>query len=269
MFRRTLILLLLILFTGCMSESESKGTGMSGVLGENEPVTRAEACAMAALDKYSIDEINSMDRKIAFEDTSIDKWYDKYINAAFAAGIIAGTDENHFEPDTYLTLRQAQFLLNKIKGNDKLRLQYDERDKDKPIPLSVWTAAFERCMDTSRLRTENISVYATKDENRALGENYMLTSIGLTYSDRTDNREFKNRNISAILRDNTVVAVKAVNEGMAVYNGVEITDRSDNSITVKLNGGTRKFSLENNTFNIGEKVNILFDTDGTYEIKYT
>ncbi len=267
MLKRTLFILLLAFITGCSSPSKNTDS-RAGVIGENEPVTRAEACAMAALSKYSSEDINAMDRKITFEDTSIDKWYDKYINAAFTAGLIAGTDENHFEPEEYLTLRQAQFLINKIKGNDKLKLQYDERDKDKPIPYSVWTAAFERSMDTSKLRTENISVYATKDENRALGDDYMLTSIGLTYSDRADNTEYKNRNISAILRDNTIVAVKAYNEGMAVYNGVEVTDSSDSSITVQLSGGTRRFSIENNSFNKGDKVNIIFDTDGTYEVQY-
>lgn len=268
MFKRTLLFLALIFITGCGSADKGAKSSISGVIGENEPVTRAEACAMAALDKYSLDEINSMDRSIKFEDTSIDKWYDKYINAAYSAGLIAGIDENCFAPDSYLTLRQAQFLINKIKGNDKLKLRYDEKDKDKPIPMSVWIAAFERSMDTTRLRSENISVYATKDENKALGDSYMLTSLGLTYSDRGDNRNYKDRNISAILRDNTIVAVKAYNEGMAVYNSVEVIDRSENSITVQLSGGTRKFGIENNSFNKGDKVNITFDTDGTYEVKY-
>ncbi len=268
MFRKTLIFFALILAAGCMRESGSKSTPATGLIGENEPITRAEACAMAALNRYSLTEIDNMDRTITFEDTSADKWYDKYINAAFSAGIIAGTDEQHFDPEGYLTLRQAQFMINKIKGNDKLKLRYDEKDRDKPIPYSIWTAAFERSMDTSKLRSENISVYATKDENRALGDSYILTSAGLLCSDKTDNREYKNRNISAILRDNTIVAVKGFNEGMAVYENAEITDRSENSITVQLNGGTRKFTLEENSFNIGDRVQITFDTDGTYDIKY-
>ncbi len=267
MFRKILFVFIIIALTGC---TDAKKTSyVTGPIGENEPVTRAEASKMAALNRYTMSEINSMDRSISFEDTSIDKWYDKYINAAYTAGFIAGTDEKHFEPEAYLTLRQAQFLINKIKGNDKLKLQYDERDRDKPIPYSVWVAAFERSMDTSKLKTDNISVYATKDENRALGNDYMLTSLGLTYSDDTDNTLYRNKNISAVIRDNVIVAVKAVNESMAVYDNVEVTDRNDNSITVRLSGGTRKFSLENNSFNVGDRVNIIFNTDGTYEVRST
>lgn len=267
MFRKVFIILIIIILSGCADTQKAVST--TGLVGENEPVTRAEASKMAALNKYSISEINSMDRIISFEDTSIDKWYDKYINAAYTAGLIAGTDERHFEPETYLTLRQAQFLINKIKGNDKLKLQYDERDKDKPIPYSVWVAAFERSMDTSKLKTDNISIYATKEENKALGSDYMLTGLGLTYSDNTDNTQYKNKNISAVVRDNTIVAVKAINDTMAVYNNVEITDRNDKSITVQLKGGTRKFSLEHNSFNVGDRVNIIFNTDGTYEVRNT
>ncbi len=264
MLRKTFMIILLIVLSGCTNAQSHES--QAGIIGENDPVTRAEASRMAALDKYSISEINSMDRNITFEDTSIDKWYDKYINAAYAAGLIAGTDEKHFEPESYLTLRQAQFLINKIKGNDKLKLRFDERDKDKPIPYSVWVAAFERSMDTSKLRTGNISIYATKEENKALGNDYMLTDLGLTYFDDSDNTKYRNKNISAIIRENTIVAVKAVNETMAVYNNVEITDRSDNSVTVQLKGGTRKFSLENNSFDVGDSVNIVFGADGTYEV---
>jgi hypothetical protein len=103
---------IIILFVGCQSKTHYKSA--VGVVGEYSPVTRAEVAKMLALSKYGIDEIREMPRQILFTDTNSDFWYDKYINAAYTANLISGADETHFEPDKYLTLRQAQYLITRL-----------------------------------------------------------------------------------------------------------------------------------------------------------
>ena len=111
--RRFLFLLLIVLLCGCSESDINSNTATVGKYGESMPVTRAEVCKMIALSKYSPEEIDLLERKIVFKDTDMNKWYDKYINSAFTCGYISGVDEEHFDPEGYLSLRQAQFLIKK------------------------------------------------------------------------------------------------------------------------------------------------------------
>ena len=100
----------LLLIAGCGNSSDdnvSDGTVSEGKIGDDVPVKRSQVAKMLALTVYDINAIENMERTIVFEDTSVNQPYDKYINAAFNAGLISGADETHFEPDTYLSLEQA------------------------------------------------------------------------------------------------------------------------------------------------------------------
>lgn len=258
--------LILILCFGCTNQANNMRQSNNGLIGENEPITRAEACKMAAFNKYSLEEINNLDRVIQFSDTSIDKWYDKYINAAFTAGFISGTEGNLVQPEEYLSLRQAQFLIDKIKGNANLKLQYSEEDKDKPIPYSVWVAAFEKTMDTTKLRSADITAYGTGSQCKELGESFMLTNLGITYIDQINGANYADKCFTAIVRDNSLIAVKSMSANMPIYDNVEVISSGNKFIVVKLAGGSRRFALDNVSFRDGDFVNIAFNNDGSYSV---
>ena len=158
--RRFLFLLLIVLLCGCSESDSNSNTATVGKYGESMPVTRAEVCKMIALSKYSPEEIDLLERKIVFKDTDMNKWYDKYINSAFTCGYISGVDEEHFDPEGYLSLRQAQFLINKITNSEKLKLKYNEEDKDKPISYAMWVEAFEKSAKIANLKVANQSIAA-------------------------------------------------------------------------------------------------------------
>lgn len=254
---------MIIMLAGCSESSSDKV--QEGIVGENEPVTRAEAARMIALNVYNIEEINKMERKITFQDTDISKWYDKYINAAFTAGLIAGVDENNFAPDEYLTLRQAQFLLDAMKQDNKVKLQYSPEDKDKPIPCNIWVTAFEKSMDTSKLQTKNIKIYADKDQYKDLGDNMYITDAGVTLYEGYEKLSY-NEEITALLNGNTIAALKSISN-INEYANMEVVESGSKYVTVKVPGGIRKYSVSNNSAEAGEIVNIKINENGEYSIE--
>lgn len=262
MFRSFFIVVMVLALVGCGKSSDSIKTG---VVGENEPITRAEAAKMVSLNKYNIEEINSLERKITFKDTDISKWYDKYINAAYTSNLIAGVDVEHFAPEEYLSLRQAQFLLDKIKSDNKVKLQYKPEDKDKPIPYNIWVAAFEKDMNTERLKSENIKIYADSSQCKKLSDNYIISDLGLTYYEGDEKLESGNE-IGAIVNNRVIVALKSVNQ-VKEFDNLEVVEATDKYVRVKVPGGTRKFEIKDNTAIVGEKIKIEIDNNGVYSIQ--
>ncbi len=262
MFRNFFLLIMIMALIGCTAADINSNTVYTGTVGENEPITRAEAARMVSLNRYTLEEINNMERVISFEDTDISKWYDKYINAAYNAGFIAGVDEEHFAPDEYLTLRQSQFLLDKLKADNKIKLQYAQEDKDKPIPYNIWVSAFEKDMNTDKLETVNIKIYADKTQCKMLGDNFYITDLGVTYYEGYESLA-SDSEICAVVNANAIAALKSVSN-IDEYKGLEVVERGDKYISVKVPGGVRRFEGENNV-NVGDIVNIQIE-NGVYKI---
>ncbi len=264
MFRNFFVCFIILMLSGCSFQNKSTQSADMGIVGENEPVTRAEAARMVSLDKYSLDDINKMERTITFEDTDITKWYDKYINSAFTAGLIAGVDSEHFAPEEYLSLRQAQFLLDKLSSDGSVRLRYAQEDKDKPIPYSIWVTAFEKCMDKNMLSTGTYKIYADCSQCRALGDNYYITELGVTEYEG-DEKIDSSCEINAIVSKDAIAALKSVNK-IKEYNDLEVVECGSGYVKVKVPAGVRRFRLDSAELNMGDKINIEVDDEG-YHIK--
>lgn len=261
LYKLFLLSVLIFCLCGCNKKYQPKQTG---AIGENQPVTRGEVARMVALNQYSIEEINTMDRQIAFSDTNINEWYDKYINAAYSAKLIAGVDEEHFEPDGYLTLRQAQFLLNKLSKDGSVRLQYLEEDRDKPIPEDVWIQAFEKSMNKDLLKRETVNIYADSSQCKKLGNNLFVTDKGITYYEGYENIS-SDCKVTALMRGKDIVALVSV-EPITEYSNLTVTDKSKDYVEVSLPSGTRRFKVGENDVVSGDKITIAVANEG-YSIK--
>lgn len=267
---KIIFLILMILLTGCgqANSNNTTTTDLTGFIGEKEPVTRAEAAKALALSQYSPEQINNLERIIQFNDTDVIQWYDKYINAAYTAKLISGTTDETFSPDDYLTLVQAQQLIKKINSRGNFELKYNEADKDKPISYKIWLEAFSRAVD-DKITNCNIFIYATGNDCKELGDYYILCNGGLRHTDGIDCTPYKDKTLNVIMKGTEIIGlVKVVDENPKLEN-ISITDSDKNSITVQLNGATRKFNIDNsnNTFNTGDNVNITFDKSGQYQIE--
>lgn len=267
---RFLFFMILIMLCGCSGEKNTTTLSTVGKYGENIPITRAEVCKMMALAKYNSEDIDLLERKISFEDTDMKKWYDKYINSAFTSGYVSGVDDTHFEPEGYLSLRQAQFLINKISKSEKLQLKYNPEDRDKPISYAMWVEAFEKIAEKEKLNfiSQDLVVYATKDQCSKLGEDYILTDKGLFETDGIDFSAYYDCKLNVITKGKEISAIKSIVSDCPEINNATVVQTNSKGVDVKINGATRFFKIENSPYKKGDKVKISFLKNGNYEIKY-
>ena len=169
-----------------------------------------------------------------------------------------------------MSLRQAQFLINKITNSEKLKLKYNEEDKDKPISYSMWVEAFEKSAKIANLKVANQSVvvYATKEQCSKLGDDFILTDKGLLKADGIDFSAYYDCQINVITREKEIAAIKSIENDCPVIDNLTVVKANSKVIDVQLNGATRFFKIENSTYKEGDKVKISFLKNGAYEIKY-
>lgn len=249
------IFLLILLCTGCV-KSQSAANNQIGIVGGNEIITRAQTAKMLALTKYSRAEIDKLERIIDFNDSDAEKWYDKYINAAYTAGLISGTDSDNFSPDEPLTINQAQMLIDKLYTSGRLQLKYDVADKDKPIPYSVWLEAYERLCQKNNypIKASSIMIYATKAQCKELGDSFILCNGGLMCCEGTDISKFSDNTCYVLLRDNDIAAVKSVVTNSPVLQSAVVEEVKEDKVGVRINGGIRYFADSNGA--VGDKIDI-------------
>ncbi len=199
---------------------------------------------MLALSVYDINAIESLERKIVFTDTDISKSYDKYINAAFTSGLISGADETHFEPEAYLSLEQAQFLLNKLDKSGTLKLQYNRDDRKKPISAAMWTEVYERVMElnnNANIISCNIIPYATGENCSELGSRFIMTDRGLLSRECLDMDNYNDCTVTAIIRDKEILALKEIVNDMPSVMGAVVVGNDTEGVTLDLGGIERYF----------------------------
>ncbi len=266
-----IFLLITILLAGC-DNSSSNGTENAvvtdnGVVGEKEPITRAQVAKMLALSIYSQDEIDNMERVIAFTDTDTSKWYDKYINAAYNANLISGVTDISFMPDKELTLVQAKVLVRELNKNNNFELKYNESDKDKPISYKTWLEAFTKAVG-NKITLCNIFVYATGNQCKELGEKYVLCNGGLRTADGIDMTPYEDKILYVAMKGTEILGIIKISDFEPVLKKSEVIDISRHSITIKLSEAERKFKVDNNeqSFKIGDSVDVAFNKQGEYKI---
>jgi hypothetical protein len=251
---------MILLVTGCKTDTQVKST--VGVVGEYSPVTRAEVARMLALSKYGLDEIRSMQREILFTDTNSSLWYDKYINAAYKAQLISGADETHFNPTQYLTLRQAQYLLNKLSGGETLKLEYAEEDRNKPIAYSMWCEGFGKAASKGGLnvKEEEIIVIGEAGNCPKLDADYRITDKGVKHFEGiTDS--YASLKLKVLASGDEVLAVEEITSDKPTIDGAVILKNEKNGVRVKLNGCERFFYYDGEKYDEGETVSIEFEGD--------
>lgn len=267
---RIILFLLIIMLTGCGQApgNEKSAEPLTGYVGEREPVTRAEAAKMLALSQYTLEEINDLERIIAFKDTDITKWYDKYINAAYTAGLIAGADSSSFAPEESLTLRQAQVLVKKLNTRGSFELKYNQADRDKPISYKIWLEAFTRAAE-GKVTSCNIFVCATGRDCKELSDKYIICNGGLRGSEGVELYTYRDKIINVVMKDTEILGVTRVVNSAPTLERSEITQCGGSYVTIKLRGAERRLNIDNsdNKFKKGDFVNINFNEDGGYTVE--
>ncbi len=250
-----IICLLCFIFVGC-SKNNNKFNIEPGVIGNDYPVDRATVSKMMALSKHSKKEILSLDNVINFKDVDKDSWYNKYINCAYINQDMSGVLDEKFSPDGNLTVNQTQFLINKYDKNKKIKI--DDKNKDKPISYALWTEIYSKVIKNENILEEDIVILATKDTNKDLKDDYVITDKGLYSFEGIKINNYLNSKIKVLKRDREIVAIMEVLEIEPTLEKCYIENVGKNFVDIFVGGARKRLQIKNDNINIQEE-NILAD----------
>jgi len=218
--------------------------------GTNQPVTRAMAAKMLSSTFLNRSAIDSMPRYLPFDDVDENAWYAIFVNAAFSEGIMSGT-ESGFEPMSYLTLAQAQILLDRLNPESPTEIDVNEENRDMPITYELWVDLYwimlEELAGTRTVTAEfginlmDLVILVTPETFPGLRAYNVITDIGAFGSSGYYMAGYVNKAVSVLVKDGEIIAIIGVNsETPTIYNAL-ITNRIDNYITIFTGGATRTF----------------------------
>lgn len=246
----------LLLLAGCNTVQREQA--QPGSLGKNLPVTRGQAVKMLALSRYTLDEINSLPRKIGLDDSDISNWCDKYINAASTAGIISGTQENTFLQNDALTLEQANFILKKAAEGKNLVLEYDNSDRKKPITAEVWLQMFDAIKGGAEQK--ELVILADKKSCPELKDGYVLTSEGLMNCEGINiTEDMLFCGVKAYTRGDCILALTDVTDNEPILKNVLAAKKKSGGYILGFNGFEMYFACPSS--------DIVLEKNKSYDLK--
>ncbi|MBR1738483.1 MAG: S-layer homology domain-containing protein, partial [Firmicutes bacterium] len=244
-------IVLCVILSGCDVKKGNNDENVLGVYTENikegetgddRPITRAEVCRMIALEKFDKDEILTAERVISFSDTDLNKWYDKYINILYKEKMISGTTEDKFSPDDYLTLQQAQFLIDQLDKEKKTKIKINDSNKDKPVSYALWCDIFKKFSERSE-EAELVIMGVSEGETIPLG--YIMSDKGIFGADGIEMEKYVNTGVKALCIGDELIAVTEVTEVEPTIKNVYVSGKGDNEVYVTVKGTERKYDVEN------------------------
>lgn len=261
-----LIILNLFIFTACNKNTDFLGNNLEnsqkedlqiGIIGNKEPIKRANVSKMLALANYTKNEILNLEYLAKFKDISENDWYNKYINAVFIKGDMNGVLEDSFMPNEYLTLNQTQYLISKYDKSNKIKIKIDKSNKDKPISYALWYDIYSKMMVDKNIKEETLTILATNKTNKKISENYAITDKGIYCFEGIDADRYLNTKIKVLVKDLDVIATKEVLETSPVLTRCYIENIKNNEVTIFV-GGVKK------TLNIKDGINISEENIGMF-----
>lgn len=259
------ILFITTLLCGCTKTNKNTEIKI-GIIGNDYPIDRATVSKMMALATYTKNDILALDNVINFKDVKDNSWYYKYINCAYIKGDMSGVLEDKFDPNVNLTITQTQYLIDKYDKNKKIKI--DDTNKDKPVSYALWCDIYAQIMGEN-IQQDEVVILATKNTNKNLKEDYVLTDKGLYIFEGINPNNYLNTKVKVFKRDNDVIAITEVLETEPVLNRCYIKKAENNSVDVFIGGGTKRFYIKNQNIPIPTEntlADIKFKNDEVLEI---
>ncbi len=225
---------------------KQKNTSLN--IGENLPITRGLAAKMVALTFGTVSEIDNTERTIQFSDTSPENKLDKYINYACSKKYINETGEK-FMPDEYLTVSQAQNIIDQIDGAHKIKINITDEIKDKPISYNLWTEIYTEVLKNIAGNTpikekfgicaEKSIILALPENNKYIKEGFAVTDKGLLKCAGFDLTPYIDKEISFWTKENELFALADITSETPTIKNVFLTENT-NDMCVIFTGGAEK-----------------------------
>lgn len=241
-------------------------------IGQESRITRAEVARMLSLLIYTREELESMERIIAYEDTEPAKWYDKYINGMSVMGLVEdeGAKENRYHPMAYFTYGECKDLVFRICAQKKMEaddtqlgqagvveenllsllseLQGNKQSEDQISPRE-WLSIYEVLWkDIYKAELEETAVYIieTWENTDKLEKWQTLTNEGIFYGDGLNFVQYLDKKYQAITKGNEILCLKEKQEEPAQIRNVWLLNKNEKKLKVFINGCTRELNMAGN-----------------------
>jgi stage II sporulation protein D len=213
-------------------------------IGAGLPISRAQAAKMLAFAYFDGLSITTMEREVPFIDSAPDRWYDKYLNAVYLAGLMSGDGES-FMPDEWLTILQAEYLINALDPSNAVELAPDVSQKAAPISYSLWVEVFTQALKNTA-DGDITGVYGIEEMTvvpLTVIEDTVITDMGSLYCDDISLELFIDKRISVLAKDGSIVALVRLETFSPVIRNALIAESGPDSITVFSGGAGRTYAL--------------------------
>ena len=233
-------------------------------IGEQLPITRGLTAKMIALTFGTKADIDSTERTIPFSDTSADKWYDKYINYCCSKDYFK-KDENNFLPEEYLTVAQAQEIIDKIDTKRKIKINMTDETKNKAISYNLWTEIYIEVLknlseknsikDTFGISAEKSVILALPENNKYMKQGFAVTDKGLLRCAGFDLSPYIDKEISFWTKENELFALGDITNKNPIIKNVFIIE-NNNTCKVFTGGAEKTYDKAENFNQKGNEIKI-------------
>ncbi len=216
-------------------------------IGENIPIKRGLVAKMIALSFGTKKEIEDIERTITFQDTSPDLWYDKYINFVCTKKYMSGNNGKFF-PEEYLSVIEAQYIIDQIDKSGKIKINISEDTKDRPISYNLWTEIYIKTLqnlsenknikEKFNIEAKKVIPFGTSENNKNIKNGFAVTNLGLLKCFGTDLTPYIDMEISLWEKDNEVIALSDVITSNPTIKNAYIVENEEKLIL--FSGGAEK-----------------------------
>ncbi len=232
-------------------------------------ITRAEMAKMISLLVYTRDEIENLDRVIIYEDTTQDKWYDKYINSVYTMGLLneEASQAKEYHPMGYLTFTQLEELINHIviqksmEGEDMTAVSEElfakveeikegKSDEDYVTRLK-WLEVYEIIYTKvyqCNLKEEILYVLDSWEDNDSMEKWQVSANKGIYIGDGLNFIPYEEQVIKVLSRGNEVVCITELLENeKIVLSNAWIASEQEGQLHIFINGSEKTYPMAGET----------------------
>ena len=227
-------------------------------------VTRAELAKMISLLAYTREELDGLERVIIYEDTTKDKWYDKYINGIYTMGLLSEEEsqENKYQPMGYLTFGQLKKMLDHVLIQKNLEeqdmtllseelfgkleeIQGFQSDKAY-VTKNKWLELYEllyKKVYTSKLEKKQLYILEVWENVETMEKWKIGSDKGDFYGDGLNLTIYKDKKVEVLCKGSQIVCVINPLQEETVLSNVWIEKQEEGQLHIFINGYKKAYSL--------------------------
>lgn len=239
------------------------------VNGIDGKITRAELAKMISQLVYTREETEKLDRVIIYEDTTADKWYDKYINSIYKMGLLSeeASWAKEYHPMEYVTFSQLLAVINQMilqrsmDGEDmsavseelyaKIEEMQGSKSDEAYITRLKWLEIYEILYTKvypCEVQEQSLYILETWEKDEALEKWQVVSNQGTYYGDGINFIPYEESVIRVLVKGDEVVCITALSEKEeAVLSNAWIVSEQQGQLHIFIGGVEKTYPLAGET----------------------